>query len=123
MSCASCHISPSTCHLSRMPRATEVQMLVGGKNLGAGAAEERDQGEGMEGEIDHYVLLHHQGVLHLPLLLLLILLLLKYSTEITRLAKDRTQQICRTWKTLSLDNIDRSQNQKKIPRLKILARL
>ena len=69
-----------------------LKLLVGGKNLGAGAAEEGNKREGVEGEVAHYVLLHHQDVLHL-LLLLLLLLLLKYSTEFTRLAEHRTNKM------------------------------
>ena len=69
------------------------KLFLGGKNLGAGAADEGDKGGGIEGEVYHYVLLHHQDVLHLLLLLLFLLLLLKYSTEFIRLAKDKTQKI------------------------------
>ena len=57
------------------------KLLLVGKNLGAGATEEGDKKEGIEGKVDHYVLLHHQDVIHLLLLLLLLLLLqLKCST-------------------------------------------
>ena len=57
------------------------KLLIVGKNLGAGATKEGDKKEGIEGKVDHYVLLHHQDVIHLLLLLLLfLLLLLKCST-------------------------------------------
>ena len=59
-----------------------LKILLGGKNLGAGAAEEGDKGGWIKVEVDRYVLLHHQDVLYLHHL--------KYSTEFTRLAEDKT---------------------------------
>ena len=54
-------------------------LLLGGKNLGTGAAEEVDKREVIQREVDHDVLLHHHGVVHL-LLILLHLLLFSYTT-------------------------------------------
>ena len=66
-----------------------LKLLLGSKNLGAGAEEEANMGEWIEVE----VLLHHQDDLHPLLLLLLLLLHLRYRT---RLVEDKTHKNCRT---------------------------
>ena len=90
------------------------KLLLGGKNLGAGAAEEGDKGE-----VDHYVFLHHQGVLHLFLLLLLLLLLLNYSTEITTLAEDKTEKVSELERLTKPKKNSKAQNTRKTMMYKV----